>query len=96
MARLPDSSITPMSPVCSQPPASMAAAVASGSPQYPAVTVYPRTTTSPASPGADASPSAPTTRTSRSGMARPEVVATTSGGSPRRHMVTVPQDSVRP
>ena len=29
-------------------------------------------------------------------MARPDVADTTSGGSLRRHMVTVPQDSVSP
>ncbi len=29
-------------------------------------------------------------------MARPDVAATISGGSLRRHMVTVPHDSVSP
>src|SRR5690606_12966820 len=64
------SSSTPTSPVWNQPP-SNAAAVASGSRQYPAKTFGPRSTTSPRSPGGTGRPSGSHTCRSRYRQGRP-------------------------
>ena len=60
------------------------------------MTLKPRTSTSPGISGRQAV-RASTTRTSVPGSPGPEVVAIGLGGSsPRRHIVTVPHDSVSP
>src|SRR5207248_47620 len=73
--------ITARSPVCNQPSASMARAVASGSVSYPFITRYPRVQSSPCWP-AGAS-----ILTSVSGIAAPTVETRTSIGSSTEHMV---------
>ena len=68
----------------------MVAAVASGSRQYSRIVAGERTTTSPVAPtGSGWFPSS-TMRSSTPGVARPTVVATTSGESPVTDAVAMP------
>lgn len=71
-----DSSRRTMSPVRSHPPGSIAAAVASGSPQYPAKTCGPRTSSSPGSPSG-------TSTSTSTGAPAPRAASSASGSTTR-------------
>lgn len=69
--KYPPSSTLKLSPVLNHPPSPNAAALASGLPQYPAITLSPRSHSSPGTPGGASEPSGRTVRACMPGMRMP-------------------------